>query len=349
MTNLGIIFLTGVTTGGLSCMAVQGGLLAGTLAQQVEKKEIKQRAVGTITIFLVAKLIAYTILGFLLGWLGTILQLSPTMRAYLQLFIGIFLIGTALRLFNVHPIFRHFIIEPPKVITKYIRKLAKNRDDDLATPAFLGALTIFIPCGVTQAMLLLAMATGNPFQAALIMFAFVLGTSPIFFGLVYMATRLGEKLQGQFLKVAAVVVLILGLISLEGGLNLMGSPISYAAFSAWLNQDDSANSALVATTSPTQSQNQSVETENAITIKVDDSDGYTPAVAQARAAQPLTVTFTTNGTRSCARSVVFRTLGLQKVLPESGNTQITIPSQPSGTTVKYTCSMGMYRGQINFN
>src|SRR5437899_4268472 len=30
-------FITGVTTGGLSCMAVQGGLLANTVAHQTEK------------------------------------------------------------------------------------------------------------------------------------------------------------------------------------------------------------------------------------------------------------------------------------------------------------------------
>ena len=37
MANLGVVFLTGLTTGGLSCMAVQGGLLASSLAHQAEK------------------------------------------------------------------------------------------------------------------------------------------------------------------------------------------------------------------------------------------------------------------------------------------------------------------------
>ncbi len=33
-TNLLAIFLTGLITGGLTCMAVQGGLLAATIAQR---------------------------------------------------------------------------------------------------------------------------------------------------------------------------------------------------------------------------------------------------------------------------------------------------------------------------
>ena len=61
------------------------------------------------------------------------------------------MIGNALRMFNVHPIFRYFSVEPPKFITRYIRRTAKGTDT--ATPLFLGALTVFIPCGVTQAMM----------------------------------------------------------------------------------------------------------------------------------------------------------------------------------------------------
>ncbi len=37
-TNLLAIFLTGLITGGLTCMAVQGGLLAATLAQSEEER-----------------------------------------------------------------------------------------------------------------------------------------------------------------------------------------------------------------------------------------------------------------------------------------------------------------------
>ena len=38
MINLWTIFITGLVTGGLSCLAVQGGLLAATIAQNEEEK-----------------------------------------------------------------------------------------------------------------------------------------------------------------------------------------------------------------------------------------------------------------------------------------------------------------------
>src|SRR5207245_9067751 len=123
----------------------------------------------------------YTVLGIFLGWIGSVLQLSPYSRAALQIGIGIFILVTAAMLFNLHPIFRYFIIEPPRFVTRFIRRYAKNNASTVATPLFLGTLTIFIPCGVTQAMMVLAVGTGSPLLGAAIMFAFILGTTPVFF------------------------------------------------------------------------------------------------------------------------------------------------------------------------
>lgn len=233
MTEYIVAFVTGLTTGGLSCLAVQGGLLASSLASQLEsdmkiksKAPNKPKVAQPIIWFLLSKLIAYTLLGFFLGWLGSVLQLNPVSRAILQIGIGIFMIGQAMRLLNVHPIFRYFNIEPPKSVTRYIRKKSKN-GSQMLTPIFLGALTVLIPCGITQVMMATAIATGNPIAGAALMFSFILGTSPIFFVVAYFATRLGEKLEKFFMKFVGVVVLILGLIGVNSGLNLIGSPLSF--------------------------------------------------------------------------------------------------------------------------
>jgi sulfite exporter TauE/SafE len=231
MTEYFVAFITGLTTGGLSCLAVQGGLLASSLASQIEtdmknrKNKSQPKVAQPIIWFLLSKLIAYTILGFFLGWLGSVLQLNPVSRAILQIAIGIFMVGQAMRLFNVHPIFRYFNIEPPKFITRYIRQKSKS-GSQIVTPLFMGALTVLIPCGITQVMMASAIATGNPLAGAALMFSFILGTSPVFFVVAYFATRLGERMEKYFMKFVAVVILILGLIGINSGLNLIGSPLS---------------------------------------------------------------------------------------------------------------------------
>ena len=116
--SLWAIFLTGLFAGALTCLAVQGGLLATSIAQREEEKlkdqTKKTGSVLPILSFIVAKLGAYTILGFLLGWFGSIFQLSLTANIILQLAVGVFMLGTAMNLLNVHPIFRYAVIQPPK-------------------------------------------------------------------------------------------------------------------------------------------------------------------------------------------------------------------------------------------
>jgi sulfite exporter TauE/SafE len=346
-SQLVVAFVTGITTGGLSCLAVQGGLLASSLAHQIEQDYVEQSAQHKkggakisprsnsalpILLFLISKLVAYTLLGALLGWLGSYLTLSPMTRAMLMIAIGIFMIGNALRMFNVHPIFRYFSIEPPKFITRYIRRTAKGTDT--VTPLFLGALTVLIPCGVTQAMMATALGTGSVAMGAALMFAFVLGTSPVFFIIAYLTTELGARLEKFFMHIVAVVVLILGFTTLNSGLNILGSPLSFQNLTRNLIPSNRFSDPAAAA-------------EGEIFLSV-NNDGYFPRSLSAPADTAVTLNLVTNQTYSCARDFVIPSLNVHQLLPDTGTMQVSIPAQSKGTTMFFTCSMGMYTGQIIF-
>jgi len=351
--QLVVAFVTGLTTGGLSCLAVQGGLLASSLAHQIEqdyvegaayrkthkrsKTEMPVRSSSALPIFLflIAKLTAYTLLGALLGWLGSYLTLSPMTRAFLMIAIGIFMVGNALRMFNVHPIFRYFSIEPPKWITRYIRRTAKGTD--MFTPLFLGVLTVFIPCGVTQAMMAAALGTGSVAMGAALMFAFTLGTSPVFFVIAYLTTELGARLEKFFMRFVAVVVLLLGLMTANNGLNVLGSPLSLQNLSRNLFPSNSEPA------SP--AQNSVNEGEVVLYVQ---NDGYFPQTLAAPSGENFTLNLVTNKTYSCSRDFVIPALSIYELLPDTGTVLVNIPAQPKGTTLFFTCSMGMYTGQIIF-
>jgi uncharacterized protein len=389
MDGIALAFVTGLTTGGLSCLAVQGGLLAASIAHQIEadiaqqnvdvpvssvkrkarratapgkamatratpEKDHSLRVALPIILFLMAKVTAYTLLGFALGALGSVLELTPSTRAVLMLGIGIFLIGNALRMLNVHPIFRYFNIEPPKAVTRYIRRRAKG-NADLATPLFLGFLTVLIPCGVTQAMMLVALGTGSAVQGAAIMFAFTLGTTPVFFALAYLATRLGKRLERQFTLVAAAVLIVIGVVSVTSASALLGFPISLpfqqSAVAANLPAPlptATAGSAVAAPATGSGAAAAPSAAEQTLTIKAQNA-GYFPALLQAKAGAPVKLQLVTNKTTSCARAFIIPKLKMQRVLPETGTVVFDIPPQPAGTTINYTCSMGMYTGKIQFN
>jgi sulfite exporter TauE/SafE len=372
MENFWIAFVTGLTTGGISCLAVQGGLLASSLATQVEEdllaqsvqagsgrhkaKKVKMKIAAPILLFLLAKLVMYTLLGALLGAIGSLFQLSVGLRAALLIAIGVFMIGNALRMFNVHPFFRIFSFEPPKFITRYIRKTSKN-SVNLLTPLFLGALTVLIPCGVTQSMMAVALGTGSALQGALILFGFVLGTSPVFFVLSYFATRLGATMEKYFVRIVAVVLVVLGLVSINSGLNLAGSPVSFNRLVQALNRQTPTAQptvfAIIPTLEPTWGESSIFVTEQptpqpqVITLAA-QNNGYVPAELRAPAGQQLTLRVTTDNTTSCSRAFTIPELGVEEILPKTGAVDIVLPAQASGKQLLFSCSMGMYTGVIIF-
>lgn len=344
-TNLLVIFSTGLFTGGLTCLAVQGGLLATTIAQR-EEERLKEKTKKTgnalpILYFLAAKLVAYTLLGLLLGWFGSLFQLSLGLKVFMQFTVGFFMIGTALSLLNAHPIFRYFIIQPPKFLTRLVRNQSKS--NDIFAPALLGLFTIFIPCGTTQAMMALAVASGSPLLGMAIMFAFILGTSPIFFILGYFASKLGDVWHRKFMKLAAYAIILLALFNINGAIALTGSQNTFgrlakSAFCIIAYCDDGKATASVPV--------ESIVSEQTITI---GAYGYAPSSFAVKAGSPVTLNLVNSGGQGCTQAFTIPKLGIQKIVPYGSSDTITFTAPAYNGQLAFMCSMGMYRGVINVN
>ena len=333
MNNVWLAFITGLTTGGISYLAVQGGLLTSTLTLQKENKEVKGGNWKFVAMFLGCKILAYTILGVLLGIVGSILTPSPKFLAVLQLVIAIFLIGTAGRLLGLHPFFRYFVIQPPKFVLRLARNQSKKTS--LFAPAILGALTVLMPCGVTQAMMLVALGTGNPLYAGATMFAFTLGTSPVFFTLGVAALGLLRK--KAFAYISSIVIFVFGVLALSNAMGLFGSPHTLRNYWIIISGNDKlvpvARSAGV-----TQGIQQA-------TINV-TGRGYTPDVSTLKAGVPVKLKLITDNVFSCARAFTIPSLNISKILPDTGVTEIEFtPTKPG--RLAFSCSMGMYTGSFN--
>jgi len=320
-------------------MAVQGGLLMATLAQSEEEK-LKQRMKGgnalPIIAFLIAKLAAYTALGFLLGSLGSVFQITVQARIILLLVVAIFMIGTALNILEAHPIFRYFVIQPPRFLTRLVRKQSKSQA--IFAPAILGAFTIFIPCGTTQAMMALAVASGSPLLGAATLFAFVLGTSPVFFILGFFATKLGDIFQQKFMRLAAYSIIILAIFNINNAVALTGSNFTLENIgkNIWCVF---AVCEVSGSTAQAQINNNPI-----ITIQ---SLGYVPNNITVKAGARIRLKLINAGGTSCVQAFTIPSLGIQKVIPPgtSGEIDFTAPNFP--TQIPFMCTMGMFRGIIN--
>ncbi|MGH2830765.1 MAG: sulfite exporter TauE/SafE family protein, partial [Actinomycetota bacterium] len=262
--NVWGVFVTGLIAGGASCAAVQGGLLAGVVARRqlalnptppppppkaltgkaAKRARQKSRRRGPIyeptnwkldlipiTGFLTGKLVSHSLLGAFLGLLGSAVQLSFRVRAITQILAGVIMLILAADLLGFRG-FRRIVPQPPARFTRLVRRNAKSQA--FAAPAILGFATVLIPCGVTLSVTFLAIASGNPFAGAALMAAFVLGTSPLFAILGYAARRSASVLKGQLAKAAALAVVVVGLISVNSGLILYGSPVTLSSMIASL-------------------------------------------------------------------------------------------------------------------
>lgn len=331
--NYWLIFLTGLTSGGFTCLAIQGGLLATAISINKSPHRKFSGVILPTAIFLIAKISAYTFLGFLLGLFGSVFQLSLTTTVIMQFLVGILMVISALRMLDIHPIFRRFTLTPPKSIFKFMRQKAVS--PDIFSPLILGLLTIFLPCATTQAMEVAAIGTQNPVSGALTMFAFTLGTAPFFFILGTLATRFEMTFQKYVYPIAAVFVLVLGILAIDNALTLSGSPLTLKGF--WQT----------ATSISSSSTQNSVLNNNTQTAQINvTATGYNPNKITLKANIPAQIKFITQNVHSCSRAIVFPTLKISRTLPVTGETLINLPALPKGT-IPFSCSMGMYQGQIN--
>ncbi len=329
MNNFWVPFITGLTTGGISCFAVQGSLLTSALA--TEKSIANNVMARSLIVFLIFKLLAYAVLGFFLGLIGGSLVISPKAQGIFQIFIGIYLIVTAANLANIHPFFKNFVIRPPKFIFRLLRNQTKVKS--FFTPGILGILTVFIPCGVTQAMMLLAISAGNPFSSTLILSSFVLGTIPAFFLIGLAASELFKR--KAFSIISAFIVAGLGLYSINSGLVLRGSVHTFQNYRIVIfsNTNEVGNIATI------------TEGFQQATINV-TSRGYTSDVKNLKINIPVRLKLVTNSTSGCARAFTIPDYNISKVLPQTGTEILEfIPTKLGNLT--YSCSMGMYSGYFN--
>ncbi len=100
----------------------------------------------------------------------------------------------------------------------------------------------------------------------------------------------------------------------------------------------------------TQTISQNVSTaEGKQIIDISAKGGYAPRLTVAKANVPTILRVKTSATFDCSSALRIPTLKYSKNLPPTGTTDIEVPAQAAGTTLKALCSMGMYNFSVTFN
>lgn len=342
------VLVTGLFAGGVSCAAVQGGLLTGLVARQRHAVSLsgatptlKQPApssrvaddLAPVAGFLGGKLVSHALVGGLLGGIGTAVQLSPQGRATMQVGAGLLIVCFGLAQLNV-PGFRELTVSPPASMLRLVR--GRARSSSALAPAILGLSTVLIPCGVTLSVMALALTSGSAAYGAATMAVFVVGTSPLFALIGYAAHKAATAWKQQLAFATGLALLVAGLYSLNGGLTLAGSPLAARNLPRTLGFAEAKADSSTVETAPDGVQ------QAVITVRPGE---FAPENVLVKAGVPTTLVFRSDNAFGCVLALVIPTLGVQTVLPENGDTEIDAGVLKPGQ-IDYSCSMGMYGGSV---
>jgi len=221
-SGLLLLFFVGILTG-FHCVSMCGAFV---LSYTTKNALNGYKGFGQHLVYGASKVFSYAIIGGMFGLIGGFFAFSIGLRGTIAIVAGLFMIFFALSMMGVK-FFRRFQFNP-KFLTKFASKASGEAKGPYKGPFVTGLLGgLFIACGPLQAMYLYAAGTGNFFSGMTSLAAFGLGTLPVMFGFGSLATVISKNATKKILKVSAIIVLVLGLIMLNRGLTVMGSPVSY--------------------------------------------------------------------------------------------------------------------------
>jgi len=223
----GMLLVIGLLTS-VHCIAMCGGI---NLSQTLQEREISPYSLLLPSIlYNSGRLAAYTVVGVLVGAVGSVITLSGHFQGVVQLIAGVFMVIMGINMLGLFPGLRRFIPQMPEIFSKKIDERKTGRG-----PLLVGFLNGFMPCGPLQAMQIYALSTGSPIRGGISMFIFCLGTIPLMFALGAASSALtsgalrgfaltggGQTFSRRVMQTGAVLVAALGLVMFSNGWSLSG-------------------------------------------------------------------------------------------------------------------------------
>ncbi|GHV94015.1 heavy metal-associated domain-containing protein [Spirochaetia bacterium] len=296
------------------------------------------------------RVISYTVVGIIVGALGSVITVSGRFQGIVQLAAGVFMvimginmlgifqgsIGTALRRLNLHM---------PKI---FARKIDEQKSAN-KNPLIIGLLNGFMPCGPLQAMQLYALSTGSPIAGGVSMFLFSMGTVPLMFGIGALGSFLsgakGHDFSRKVMKVGAILVTVMGMTMFTYGWGLAGYNFNFAdkiaaAINPLAAQSGGAGEGAFAQGTLVPVIKNGVQMVNSTL-----SGGRYPAIT---VQQGIPVKWTINAPASsingCNNRMIVREYGIEHRF-QPGENVIEFTPVKSGK-FSYSCWMGMIRSSI---
>lgn len=212
-----VAFMTGILASG-HCLGMCGSLVSAFFIKFGEDNKGVLPYVG----YHGARISVYTLIGLVAALIGLALVstgIVGKVQGILQIVAGTVVILLGLDILGWSP-FRLPVIRVPIGLfrTAFMKATEKG---PIAGAAMGGVMNGFMPCALTLAMAVKATSVEQLHQGPLLLLAFGLGTLPSMLFVSVLFGKLGSKVRGLMLKLAAVFVIGLGISTIHQGVTFL--------------------------------------------------------------------------------------------------------------------------------
>lgn len=327
----GMLFVIGLITS-VHCIAMCGGI---NLSQSLPRKKETNTFLPSF-LYNLGRVVSYTLIGALLGFLGFLLGGGAQtgtpliLQGCIKLIAGIWMVIMGINMLNLFPGLRKLNLRPPKFLAAKINteKVKTNR------PFIIGLLNGLMPCGPLQSMQLVALSSGNPLAGALSMLCFSLGTVPLMLGLGSLVAALSRKFTRAVMNIGAVLVVVLGLAMLSQGFSLSG--LSSGFHSLFLSASDA---------SPSDTEQPEI-VDGVQVVNSTLSPGQYPSITvQAGIPVKWIINAPEGSINGCNYKMYIQEYGIEYTF-QTGENILEFTPDKAGI-IEYSCWMGMIHGTIS--
>jgi sulfite exporter TauE/SafE/copper chaperone CopZ len=326
--DFGAAFLIGLVASVSSCLVVVGSVVIAFSEKYNEARSgFWNGAVKSNLFFHFGRLGGFFVLGGLLGAIGGGINISGNFVAIYTIIIAVVMAMLALNILGLFSDIASLGLKMPRFFSSPWSKLKKSESQ--FAPFFLGVMSFFLPCGFTQSMQVLAIASGSFMRGALGMFLFALGTVPSLLALGLTTSWSKNKNMAIFQKVAGMLILLFAFYTFNSGLALVGA--SGNIFS--------------------NSGNKKGQIENAKTDSVEQiiemhvtSAGFSPSVLRLKRGVPVRWVIKGDRITGCTNKIIVPSLGISQALVSGDNVVNFTPDKVG--EIPFSCWMGMVRGKF---
>ncbi len=357
-----MLFVVGLLTS-IHCVAMCGGIAlsqsvgrlgaGGAASPASSKGRLNQMVPGLL--YNAGRVLSYTIVGGIVGALGSAFSFSPTIKGIIAGAAGIFMVFLGLKMLGV----LRSLPQLGKLLPAGLRGRMGRLGSSLRShgPFAVGLLNGLMPCGPLQTMQLYALGTGSALTGALSMLIFSAGTVPLMLIFGATAALLPRRFVPVMVKASAVLVMFLGVMTFGRAAALAGVALpelpvlslasAQAPGQAGPGRADATLPILqIADTSQAQGGLLKATVANGVqTIVTEFKEGYyVPFTVQAGLPLKWTIRIKAEDLNGCNNPVTVPAYGIRKTMVAGDNLVEFTPAKAG--VIAYSCWMGMIRSRI---